>query len=53
MENTHRQLTALNTDSLRALIDEVNDRQIMKDDILGSPICIDNSYYLLYYEDLD
>lgn len=53
MENTRKQLTALNSDSIRSLVNAVNERGIQRDDVLGNPICINDSYYLLYYEDCD
>jgi len=52
MENTHKQLTALNTDSVRTLINMINEMGIQKDDILKI-ICEQDSYYLLYYENCD
>jgi len=52
MENTHKQLVALNSDSIRHLVNEINERCITKDDVLDL-ICENNSYYLLYYEDID
>ena len=53
MENTQKQLTALNSDSIRHLINAVNERGIQKNDILGNPLYVEGSYYLLYYEDCD
>lgn len=52
MKNTQKRLTALNADSLRHLIDEVNEKQIMKDDVLKL-IFKDDTYFLLYYEDCE
>lgn len=51
MGDSRKQLTALNSDTLRDLINKVNDRGIEKDDILGNPILVEDSYYLLYYTD--
>jgi len=52
MENTHKRLTALNADSIRALVNAVNENGIQKDDILDIIINGD-SYYLLYYQECD
>jgi len=52
MENTHKRLTALNADSIRVLVDAVNENGIQKDDILDIIINGD-SYYLLYYQECD
>lgn len=52
MENTHKQLAALNSDSIRHLVNVINEKNIRKDDVLKL-ICEGDSYYLLYYEDCD
>ena len=52
MKNISRKLTALNADSIRHLINEVNERHIMKDDVLDL-VYADDSFCLLYYEDRD
>lgn len=53
MENTRKRLTALNADSIRALVNAVNENGIQKDDILGDIITNGDSYYLLYYQECD
>lgn len=52
MKNTSKRLAALNTDSLRGLVDTINERNIMKDDVLKL-YEKEDSYFLLYYEDVD
>lgn len=52
MENTHKQLTALNADSIRSLVDSVNEIGIQKEDVLKL-ISTDDGYYLLYYQERD
>jgi len=52
MENTNKQLTALTSDSIRRLIDTINERKIMKEDVLKL-ISKDGVYFLLYYESCD
>lgn len=52
MENTHKWLKALNADSIRTLVDAVNENGIQKDDVLDIIINGD-SYYLLYYQECD
>lgn len=49
MENTYKRLTALNSDSIRQLINAINEKGIQKDDVLAF-IPDKESYYLLYYE---
>lgn len=49
MDNTNKRLMALNSDSIRHLINAINERNIAKEDVLKL-ICEDHSYYLLYYE---
>lgn len=50
MGNTQKQLTALNTDSIRNLVNTVNELGIQKEDVLKL-VCEKDSYYLLYYRD--
>ncbi len=52
MKNTRKRLTALNADSVRSLVDIINEEQIMKEDVLKL-LCTNDSYYLLYYKDVD
>jgi hypothetical protein len=52
MENTRKQLTALNTDSIRHLVNIVNELNIKKEDVLKL-FYQDGSYYLLYYVDCE
>lgn len=51
MKNTHKKLAALNADSLRDLVNAVNEMELSKDDILGPPMYQDGSYCILYYQD--
>lgn len=52
MKNTNKQLTVLNADSIRHLVDAINERTIMKEDVLEL-VRKEDSYFLLYYEDCD
>lgn len=52
MGNIRKKLAALNADSVRALVNTVNELDIQKEDVL-SLIQHDNSYYLLYYRECD
>jgi hypothetical protein len=50
MENTKKQLMALNTDSIRRLVNTINELGIEKEDVLKL-FYQDGSYYLLYYHE--
>lgn len=52
MENTNKRLTALNTDSVRSLINIINEEHIMKEDVLDL-LHTNGEYYLLYYKDCE
>ena len=52
MENTHKQLTALNAHSIRSLVDSANEIGIQKEDVLKL-MSTDDGYYLLYYQERD
>ena len=53
MENTRKKLMALNADSIRSLVNIVNEMGIQKEDVLGPPTLVNDSYYLLYYKNCD
>jgi len=52
MKDTNKRLTALNTDSVRHLVNIINELDIKKEDVLKL-FYQDGSYYLLYYENCD